>query len=274
MPIEQQALGGAGRGQPGTLTTGEAEPGRLTPSPPLNSPAGGGGPGHFTYPGPLDGNPEGSAARDAGHPSAPIPAQASRPNPPPSTSPRSLGEQKKSNSQFHDVLIEARIIADGTSDDARVSAKTSFSVPVFNAPGYDFDGSGKITAFKGKFEWRGTLTIQTVYGPGAGPRDVSCYGRGTTAGDRQKGDITLGFHESCHREDYANYLANHALPNPPEMRIGMSKQSYEAEKARFQRELNAYRSAMERDSEARTDEVGHKRSTYRSSGKCYVHQVP
>jgi hypothetical protein len=177
-------------------------------------------------------------------------------------------------SSLVDVSVDAAIIADGSGGASGTGAHTSFSFPSYSAPGYSFDGSGNITAFAGKFEWKGTIDIQTVYGSSASASDLSCYGRGTTTSDVQSRDITLGFHENRHQVDYENYLSSHALPDPPNMSIGMARTAYEAEKTRFQQEYTAYRNAMEQDSETRTDEVGHTRSSWQQSGTCYVHQVP
>jgi len=246
---------------------------RATPS----APAGGGGPGQF--------KPQGPEISDSPsvlqQPMQPRPLQAPPapppPNPPPATNPRSLGSQKSVQSTHVDVSITASIIADGT-DRTIVGAVTSVSgLPRFTAPGSAFDASGNITRFTGgnrKFTWKGRITIQTKYGPHSNARDVSCYGRGTTAGDIRNRDITLGFHEHCHQVDFENFLNSHPLPDPPRMEIGMPHTEYEQELERFQQEFDAYKPAIEQDSHARTDEVGHTKTTADQTSQCHVHQVP
>jgi hypothetical protein len=277
--MKQMARGGGVRGRKGVAVRADPDSigwigqDRATPS----APAGGGGPGYFKPQGPqLDDSP--SALEQ---PLIPGPMQAPPPqpppNPPPATNPRSLGSQKSVQSTHLDVAITARIIADGTKRGIR-GAQTSFSaLPPFTSPGFQSDASGNITGFTGrnkKFTWKGTITIQTVYGPHANARDVSCYGRGTTTADIQNRDITLGFHEHCHQNDYENFLSAHPLPDPPRMEIGMPSTEYEQELARFQQEFDAYQPAMDVDSQTRTDEVGHTQTTADQTGNCYRHQVP
>jgi hypothetical protein len=187
---------------------------------------------------------------------------------------RSLGVQKSVQNELMDVEIDAKIIADGNSSTAEQGAHTEFQVPQWYAPGYGFDGSGKITQFDGKFTWKGTITIQTIYGGGASPSDVSCYGRGTTADDVRNRDITLGFHENCHRLDFESFLKSNPLPDPPDIRVGMAKRAFADEMERFKRELDDYRKSMDQDSARNTDEVGHAKSVWKRTGRCFVHQLP
>jgi len=238
------------------------------------APAGGGGPGNFKPQGPqLSDSPSILQQPLIPGPMQAVPAPTPH-NPPPATNPRSLGLQKSVQTILVDVSITARIIADG-NDRSIVGAVTDVSgLPRYTAPGFNHDASGNITSFSGKFTWKGRVTIQTKYGPDANARDVSCYGRGTTAADIQNGDITLGFHEHCHRTDFENYLSSHPLPDPPIMRIGMPRSEYEQELDRFKQEFDAYQPAMDQYSHARTDEVGHTKTTARQTGNCYVHQVP
>ncbi len=240
------------------------------------APLGGGGPGSFRQPGPVrldgDGNfpfagnqwPLQAAPMQAGQSPAP-------PNPPPATRPRSLGSFKAVQNEFADVSIDAGIVADGS--DPNGSATTDFIIPESKSPGYSESG-GKITSFDGKFTWKGTVTIQTVYGSGFGAADVACYGRGTTADDVKNRDITLGFHEHCHQVDFGNFLTGNSLPDLPKMEVGMKKSEYEAETKRFKSELDGYRRKMKSASRIATDETGHKESTWKKTGKCFLHLIP
>ena len=201
-------------------------------------------------------------------------APAPRPaNLAPVTNPRSLGVLKSVQSDLMDVNVDAKIIADGTG--ARSGAVTSFTGgAAWAAPNYIQDRHHKIVEFTGKFTWRDTVTIQTIYAAGARPDDLSCYGRSTTDDDVRNRDITLGFHESCHRNDYVAYLGEHRLPDPPKLAIGMTVADYEKATAAFGKELKAYFKAMDAESVANTDEVGHCKSTWVRTRTCFQHTLP
>jgi hypothetical protein len=100
-----------------------------------------------------------------------------------------------------------------------------------------------------------TFTIQTVYDPGAKAEDKSAYGRGTTWEDGWNGDITLGFHESCHRADHLEFLRTHA---PPVFggKVGMTEAQYKQAWTNFGAACTAYHKKMDEYTEAHTDEVG------------------
>ncbi|HTV22454.1 MAG TPA: hypothetical protein VMG12_27385 [Polyangiaceae bacterium] len=240
------------------------------------SPDGGAGPGFFRSAFPV-GGVEGVAEADPREPSRasdaePLQQQAPRPpNPPPQTQARSLGSLKSVQSAVADVEIEGKVLADDTGGPAD-GAHTGFDVPRTSSPGYSHAG-GKVTQINGKFTWKGTLSIQTRYGTGASASSLSCYGRGTTTQDMQSRDITLGFHESCHRSDLVSYLSANPLPDPPAISVGMATKDYDAAVKKFGADLQAYRDAMERDSKNKTDEVGRRLSEVASKG-CIVHQVP
>jgi len=239
-----------------------------------DSPAGGGGPGGFLRsPSPMTDTHVPASDKTPG-PVQFVPADTEiplPPNAPPATSARSLGKQKEESSEFKDVSIEAKVLADGKS---KGGVETSFTRPASTSPSYTTDGDGNIDKFKGKFKWKGTIEIQTVYGPGMDATMVSCYGRGTTDDDVRNRDITLGFHEHQHQVDYVNYLSNHTLPKTPEMRIGMPPDEYNDETERFKTELAEFFDAMEADSIANTDEVGYHKSEWESTKECFLHELP
>ena len=241
-----------------------------------DSPLGGGGPGFFA------GDSSGLQQRDAPGHDGPVrlddgtaeekPADKPKPaNPPPSTSARSLGSQKSVQSDFIDVEIDAEVLDDSSGGPSN-GAETDFVVPPVKALAYDSE-NGKVTKFKGKLTWRGTLKIQTSYGDGASPTTLSCYGRGTTSADLENRDITLGFHESRHQADFIAYLASHPLPDPPTLTLGMAATDYEAAAAKFSKAVVDYRKDMKAQSDKVTDEVGHKRSEVNAKG-CYMHLLP
>ncbi|MBK9360549.1 MAG: hypothetical protein IPM99_05045 [Rubrivivax sp.] len=119
-------------------------------------------------------------------------------------------------------------------------------------------GTGKVLTVT-VVPWK--VTIQTCYGTGDANADAA-YGRGTTDDDIKAGRITLGFHESCHRDDLIAYLKQHAPPTFAEM-VGKPKAEADAEIARYKTASKAYFKAARAHSEAVTDETGKpKRSEY------------
>lgn len=238
------------------------------------SPLGGGGPGSFRSASPLG---QGPAARPsfgsvppaiglAGN-APPLPARD-----PPETELISFSPFKSIQNEYVDVEITAQVIRDGNTGVA-AGAKTKFSRVPISHPGYRAH-AGKITKFKSKLSWRGVVTIQTSYAPDASPKSLSCYGRGTTAADIRDRNITLGFHESCHRSDFINYLKSHPLPPLPQLATGMDADDYQRGLRAFFALVDAYWADMEADSQQRTDEVGFKQSTHLSTNTCQVHVVP
>ncbi len=183
---------------------------------------------------------------------------------------------KSIQDSLHDVSIELRILDDTTGAvTAGSAAHTQLTPPgAWSYPGYETDRHDKISAFTGKFEWKGVIEIQTTYKPGADPSDLSCYGRGTTPDDERTRDITLGFHESCHRLDYETFIKNNALPEPPTMQIGMTPKQYEAGTKAFEKAVDAYFEKASASSGAKTDEVGFRRSRALSTHQCFQHILP
>jgi hypothetical protein len=199
----------------------------------------------------------------------PLPA-----NEPPPTEPRDLQALKRLVTPHVEIAVDAKVIRDARGG-VNAGALTSFSKVPARSTTYAIDGDGKITRFNGKLTWKGTITIQTRYASGATPRALSCYWRGTTEADLRHRDITLGFHESCHREDYLAYLRSHPLPDPPEIAIGMLVSDYERNLTDFFSRIDAYWADMERDSVTCTDEVGGFSKTEADrTNKCHVHLLP
>jgi hypothetical protein len=135
-------------------------------------------------------------------------------------------------------------------------------------PGFNFVNKGGqqvVTALNGKFTLKGKITVQTVYGPNASATQISGYGRGTTAEDEAAGNITLGFHESCHRADYFRYLQTRLLPTFTG-KVGMTVPQYKQAGQAFQTAYKAYFDQMGAESKASTDEVGYTLTQYRQKG--------
>jgi len=235
-----------------------------------DSPAGGGGPGEFTQVHLEPGDNATVPSAGTRGPMQVIPLQdevPSPPNPPPATNPRSIGTILQESNTLRDVAIDVEVVADGTWK--KSGARTNVSKVPSTAP-LPTITDGKVTAITGKFKWRGTIRIQTLYGSDANAKLLSCYGRGTTDTDIQNRDITLGFHENKHQQDYVDYLKNIDLPGLPELSVGMTKDEYYGEIDRFKEELEGvkgYYENMQADSEANTDEVGYPKK----KGGCYEH---
>jgi len=194
-------------------------------------------------------------------------------NPPPGTTARSLGSQLDVQEDHVDVKIDAAVADDGTALTGEKHTHTHFSWPSFVAPGYA-EEKGQIKSFNGKLTWKGTITIQTRYMAGEKATDVSCYGRGTTEADIKARDITLGFHEHCHQDDYVSYLNNKILPNPPSIMIGMEVADYLAAVKQYQQDLIDFKAAMADDTIQRTDQVGFTLNESNQKKTCYKHTLP
>ncbi len=99
-----------------------------------------------------------------------------------------------------------------------------------------------------------SVTIQTQYGTGK-PSDTSAYGRGTTADDIQQGDVSLAFHESCHRRDYLKYLHDN---HPPTFdgKVGMKLEDFTKAVTKWNEAWQEYVTSLSASSVQGTDEVG------------------
>lgn len=244
------------------------------------APAGGGGPGGFVTPGGEDADDVPSGTWHPGSPGVRlldaddvvVAATGGGQNPPPATVPAKKAVLvRKSSAEDIDVHVE--VIADGISGDSSMrGARTSFDSRGvrYSIPGssYVVKGGKKIvTSLNGVFELKGTIPIQTVYGPSAKPTDRSLYGRGTTATDIANKDTSLGFHESCHREDYLDYLQNHPLPRFTG-KVGQTVAEFEKASRAFEKAFKKYWKDMDDYSFRRTDEVGYTRTQCKRDGKC------
>lgn len=192
-------------------------------------------PGGFSSVGPVGFNPE-PIALDDGKAKKP-------PNAPPVTQPGTI----KING------IDVTIKADGV-DDSVVVAETVIEFDAGAAPGYEFDDKKIITKLTGPIPTL-SATIQTFYISDAKPTDPSAYGRGTTSEDKSNGNTTLGFHESCHQQDYQDFIKNN-IPPKFEGKVGMTEQQYKDAMQRYRKAVDAYLAKAMKYSKDKTDEVG------------------
>lgn len=97
------------------------------------------------------------------------------------------------------------------------------------------------------------VEIVTMYGTGT-PNSDAAYGRGTTAPDVAAGNVTLGFHESCHRDDMVAYLKGHPLP-AFKGKAGVTTDEGDALIQDYNDAIDAYFQAARDHSRTVTDEV-------------------
>ena len=195
-------------------------------------------------------------------------------NPPPKTVPGQQSVKKVLPSFDLDVTID--ILADnsaGTGAGAKTELNGSkvllsgISYEINPAPGQtDTKPTDKVTVLTGKAKISGTATIQVVYGTTGGvrvkPEEEASWGRGTTAGDAATKDITVGFHEACHRDDYISYLKANQPIQSASYRIGMTVAQFEAESDRIAAAIDSWFKAAETASRTKTDEVGTTMTEY------------
>jgi hypothetical protein len=237
-----------------------------------DAPAGGGGFGSFRSPAPL--GTDGDLYDPVPHPLAPaarfvdldllrdkaVELQQALQKPPPLVT-----REKKKTIHGVKVTIEPDeyMSPEVKADRAETTAQFEAS-----APGAEFD-RGRVTKIEGDPEI--TLTILTRYGSSVDPSDTSTYGRGTTCEDKNNGDTSLGFHESCHRQDATDFLKdqqNHPLPQF-KGKVGMTEAEYRKAQKDFEDAVTkVYQKESDDYSVQKTDEVGCPKQSDDRKKKC------
>ena len=175
-----------------------------------DSPAGGSGPGRSSQPGVLGNDCGRSGDSVSLHPQSPAsrltmdfgtPSRKGSQGAAPKTKPATL----KVKSGDQEVTVQ--IVEDGhtgTIPDETGRKRTDIAR---TRPDYSWNvgSNGRLQI---------TVKIRTTYASEANAGQISGYGRGTTSADKAAGNTTLGFHESCHRQDYIDYLTQHPVPTP------------------------------------------------------------
>ncbi len=189
---------------------------------------------------------------------------------PPKTKPLTKSLAKQSGREVN-LDVRLLVLADKINDKnvADSSAKTRVmrSSGLENIVGIQWATSnGKITKITKKLIIRGTYTIRISYGRKSRPTLLALYGRGTTKQDKNKGDITLGFHEGCHRQEYLDYFTNNKIPTFT-AKVGMSEVDFEAEIEQFNLDFETFGQGILQLGPA-VDEVGYKLSQCKAAGKC------
>ncbi|GAP36614.1 hypothetical protein [Piscinibacter sakaiensis] len=114
------------------------------------------------------------------------------------------------------------------------------------------DVDKKVTSFSNGITW--AVDICTGYGTGKPDAD-SAYGRGTTKEDIAAGNVTLGFHESCHRSELLAYLRDHPPPTF-DGKVGDTEAEFDDKKTAYQKAIDDYFTGVETHNEQVVDEVG------------------
>ena len=230
-----------------------------------DAPAGGGGAGRFRPAGSLGVDepfnptlpaPNAPAVRSLVTPD-PSNASGVSVNPPPVTK-TSTTTLKKQSDANNDIDVQVEVLADGVNTTEKAQAHTQLlpgtANPIFPAIHVD-DATKKITKFNSKFILKGKATVQIRYKPGVDKAALSGYGRGTTAADQKAGDVSVGFHESCHVKDMLDWLKANALPVFTG-KVGMTEKEFDTATADYGKAIDAYFESASQNSEKLTDEVG------------------
>jgi hypothetical protein len=227
---------------------------------PPNSPDGGGGPGYFTVPEPppdrrFDAlpHPLSPAGRtfdplDVG--SAPQAQATPQANPAPRVA-------KSTTEKLTAKRLTVTVAADSMSNSGIQGAKTDPDWTPSGKINYHANDAAIVTSFENTVAF--AVVIQTKYGTGK-PNDVSAYGRGTTDSDKQAGNVTLGFHESCHRNDLLTYFRNTPTPQFAGTN-GMGSADFETAMEKYNAAWNDYFEKSMQNSRDATDEVGNPTKT-------------
>ena len=126
--------------------------------------------------------------------------------------------------------------------------------------GYD-DQTMKVEAPLGTNTLKGLIELQIRYAPDVEPDQKSAYGRGTTVSDVAKGDITIGFHEHCHLDDWWAYLKSKKLPLEFEGKVGMTTTVYQQKQTDLKNKFQDFLDAGDAETLKNTDEVGNPTMT-------------
>lgn len=105
------------------------------------------------------------------------------------------------------------------------------------------------------------LGIQTTYTKKYAEYLISGYGRGTTTQDIKDGNVTLGFHESCHRDDFISYLNTQNLP-AFDGGVGMVSQEFLDDWSAFVSAFRNLPTTIGDWSRKHTDDVGVTKTTW------------
>jgi hypothetical protein len=191
--------------------------------------------------------------------SATVPTTATLPlktNPPPVTKAVATSITRTQGTTVTKVTVQ--ILADTTSGSVAGEAHTGVNTlqVVQTDPNIEIDAAGvKVTKETSRATFSGTISIQTKYKPGADPGGKSAYGRGTTKADIANGDVTMGFHESCHRKDFFDWYTKKSFPQFKGT-VGMTVQNYDKKLEEWREAWAQFGKDASAASYKSTDDVG------------------
>lgn len=140
---------------------------------------------------------------------APAQGPAASVKPPPVTKPFEyppfLDEDTDEQGVRRRIKLNVEVLRNGFLDGNSGHAKTTSSGLPEASITYEWSEGKPKKVISYSLHWTGTLIIQTNYPSGLKATDRSAYGRGTGP-DVANGNVSLGFHESCHRSDFLAYV--------------------------------------------------------------------
>lgn len=151
--------------------------------------------------------------------------------------------------------VPVTIEKDKTGQSGFTGAQTSFGLDAGTLPESEIDNkTTRVTKILGSLPSI-TGTIGTSYAKGANVSGKSAYGRGTTDDDKKKGNVTLGFHESCHRQDHQDFLKANTLPKFSG-KVGNTEKEWNDAYDAYVEAVEAYTKKSHTNTFSVTDEVG------------------
>lgn len=172
------------------------------------------------------------------------------------------------------TILPDTTTTDASKTDAAETSITFAPLPVGTTNAISWVSSGgKVTSFTLNQDYF-SLTIQTTYGPGVSASSSSGYGRGTTQGDKNTSQTTLGFHEGEHGRDFVTYLRDNPYPVFAG-KTGQATAVFRGHVLAFTAEVAAYIAAMTRRSVLGTDCAGKSIDTFHAEkGKASAECAP
>lgn len=183
------------------------------------------------------------------------------PKPPPPTVETTV-DVRVETTEAHELEVRVQVFKDGKFNEEGI-AETKFKgqpvVITFPTANYDLvDGVKQIKSLTGKFMLKGNIKVQTLYGKDTKADDISHYGRGTTREDKKLGNVSLGFHESCHRADFLTLPVARKDDIPIfTIAVGDTETQYDDAVASFNTDWVAWLQGISDTSFQLTDEVGY-----------------
>jgi len=195
---------------------------------------------------------------------------AKKKNPPPTTKPGNVAVKILPPAGVAcDISVE--VLADVVDKDATADGETKCRWKddrTIDPPVVVYDNSSGLSMVsdvtKGA-KAKAVLLIQTTYSKQGAEYMISGYGRGTTADDLKAGNITLGFHESCHRDDFIRYLNTQKLPSF-DGTAGMVGQDFLDDWSAFMSAFLKLPDTIGAWSKALTDDVGVTQAAWKARG--------